>query len=561
MNTASLKLVLNGAKQSKGLLDKWKKEREMKNFDAIDTLRRSMLTDEERDAVLANSPAHIRAVAEHMRKEDGAAKALEKARTLAMAYDDTKDNGLASSKASAPVDYSYVDVAAAKAAAAQQKEDRVAKKRQKNADLSKSFQSFRKNVAAASKQAQGQAAGLAAGATALVADKTGVDKKDVQKRAKKLRKQALKNTKPQRKALNKSIAKNKKAAAKQTDALKKQASAQLAAGQAALAPRIAASQELTAQRIEASREALAPRIEAGREVAAARGAAFAAAANQALDVAKERGASLEKDVVARAGDVEQKLQKRAAQAEKNLKKRGKAARKQAKKDAKRNKKAYLKNKKKFQKDVAKRKAVAGKKADKILASKGLKKQKKSNKFGLIVLLFALAAGAAAVFKFLTAKKPAPANTPKVQDFAPSTTGAAAKAKAADAAKAETVESAAAKATEDKPEKVADPAVETAKPAAPPAAKPAAAPSAPKAAPNTKPKAESADKGPKPSQMPGAPGVPSAPGAPTAPAVHHAQGKDAETKDSEAATEHDVDGDFPLSEGPGDGPDEGGRHRL
>lgn len=85
MNFRSMKLVLNGAKQTGALLKKYKQDRERKDFDAIDTLRRSLLTDAERDEVLANSPAHIRAVAEHMRKEDGAAKALEKTRAYALA--------------------------------------------------------------------------------------------------------------------------------------------------------------------------------------------------------------------------------------------------------------------------------------------------------------------------------------------------------------------------------------------------------------------------------------------------------------------------------------------
>ena len=49
MNTASVKLVLNGAKQTQALLKKYKQDQERKDFDAIDALRRSQLTDAERD--------------------------------------------------------------------------------------------------------------------------------------------------------------------------------------------------------------------------------------------------------------------------------------------------------------------------------------------------------------------------------------------------------------------------------------------------------------------------------------------------------------------------------
>lgn len=557
MNTASLKLVLNGAKQTKGLLDKYKQDRERKNFDAVDALRRSMMTEDERDAMLANSPAHIRAVAEYMRKQDGAAKALDKARALALAYEHNHDNGLASSetaetaapatKASGAVATDdepatpvasarpVIDIAAAKTAAAQLKEKRV----NKNCDLSTTIKNFRKRAAAAATEAQGQAAGLAAQAADLVSEKTGVDKKDLEKRTAKLRKKALKNTKSQRKAL----AKNRKAAAKQGAAFKKQAAAQTAALKDQAAAQFAAGQD-----------ALAPRIEAGREATAARGAAFAAAASQALDTAKERGVELEKDVANRAAAAEKNLQKRAAEA----KKRTAKAQKQAAKDAKKNKKAFLKNKKKFNKDVNKRKAKAAKKADKVLAQKGLKKQKKSNNFGLILLVLALAAGAAAAFKFLTTKKDVPASTPKIQDFKPSATGAAAKAKATDAIKAQDMEAAADKAVVTEPETV-EPAVEVEE--VTPVAEPALDSEVVTEEETEATTDEAQDDTPKPSQMPGAPGVPSAPGAPAAPTVHHAQGKDAETTDSEAVSEHDAEGEFPDFEDEQDDNDEGGRHRL
>lgn len=158
MNTASMKLVLNGAKQTSALLKKRKQEKELKDFDALDALRRSQLTDAERDELIENSPAHIRAVAEHMRKEDGAAKALDKARALALAYDAPGEHGVSRSDATVHENHPLVGIAAAREAAAEAKDNRM-------------------NTKAA--------------------------KKDAKKKADKLRKRALKNTKSERKALKK----------------------------------------------------------------------------------------------------------------------------------------------------------------------------------------------------------------------------------------------------------------------------------------------------------------------------------------------------------------------
>ena len=437
MNTASVKLVLNGAKQANALLKKYKQDQERKDFDAIDALRRSQLTDAERDELIANSPAHIRAVAEHMRKEEGAAKALEKARALALAYDEPGRHGVSSSEATVHEDHPYVDIAAAREAAAQEKDNRVN------------------------------------------------NKKKLKKQTNKLRKRALKATKSERKALKKNFKAGRDAVTGSTFA-------------ATAAKAFDEAKDRGTDVADTARTRGADFA----EVAQTRGNDLLSTAkdysNEALETAKERGAGVEK-----------KVQERAAEARKRAKAAQKKARKQAKKNAKKNQKAFAKNKKQFAKDVDRRKAKAGKKADKILTQKGLKKQKKSNKLGVVVTVIALAAAVAAALKFLGGnKKPAPSASPKVQDFAPANTGAAAKSKAAEAARTEQTEVA-----------------------------------------NTDEVAETFV----------APGVEKSAEAPEAPAVHHAEGADAETKDAEATTEHGTDSEFPAA---GDDQDpEGGKHRL
>ena len=85
MNPTTLRLALRGAKQVRKALQKRQDEARNQHFDSLEALRKSLQDDPERELVLANSPAHVHAIAEQMRKEDGAAEALNKARAAAAA--------------------------------------------------------------------------------------------------------------------------------------------------------------------------------------------------------------------------------------------------------------------------------------------------------------------------------------------------------------------------------------------------------------------------------------------------------------------------------------------
>lgn len=89
MNPNTLKLALTIAQQLRKSQKNRAQRRQLAEFDALRDQRNVTLTDEQQQAVLADSPAHIRAVAEEMRKQDGAAEALAKARALHAAHEES----------------------------------------------------------------------------------------------------------------------------------------------------------------------------------------------------------------------------------------------------------------------------------------------------------------------------------------------------------------------------------------------------------------------------------------------------------------------------------------
>ena len=80
MNPTTLKLALRGAKQGRTMLNNRKEFKRRQEFDALQQLRENLASEGEREGIIAGSPAHVKAVAELMRKEEGAAAALEQAR-------------------------------------------------------------------------------------------------------------------------------------------------------------------------------------------------------------------------------------------------------------------------------------------------------------------------------------------------------------------------------------------------------------------------------------------------------------------------------------------------
>ena len=85
MNPTTLKLALRGAKQGRTMLNNRKEFKRRQEFDALQQLRDNLATEGEREGIIAGSPAHVKAVAELMLKEEGAAAALEQARAAAAA--------------------------------------------------------------------------------------------------------------------------------------------------------------------------------------------------------------------------------------------------------------------------------------------------------------------------------------------------------------------------------------------------------------------------------------------------------------------------------------------
>ena len=86
MNPSTLSFALRIAKQARNAQKERAQRKQREHFDALDAMRNTVVTDEQREAMLRDSPAHIRAVAEQLRKQDGAAAALDKARTLHAAH-------------------------------------------------------------------------------------------------------------------------------------------------------------------------------------------------------------------------------------------------------------------------------------------------------------------------------------------------------------------------------------------------------------------------------------------------------------------------------------------
>ena len=70
MNPTTLRLALRGAKQGRTMLKNRQEFKRRQEFDALQQLRDN-LAAEEREGIIAGSPAHVKAVAELMRNEEG----------------------------------------------------------------------------------------------------------------------------------------------------------------------------------------------------------------------------------------------------------------------------------------------------------------------------------------------------------------------------------------------------------------------------------------------------------------------------------------------------------
>lgn len=233
MNPTTLRLALRGAKQVRKALQKRQDEVRNQHFDSLEALRKSLQDDPERELVLANSPAHVHAIAEQMRKEDGAAEALNKARAAAAARAvaegaDTSEIETNDVAELASVHKPLTKKQEKQLAAAKKKEEKLRKKNAKAQARVEKLQGRAKalkgdasaRLADATSVAQIQLADLQSQAkdrSEELSDRLNERTNELQKRSKKLKKQASKDAEKRQKAAQKQAKKLRKKANKRYD--------------------------------------------------------------------------------------------------------------------------------------------------------------------------------------------------------------------------------------------------------------------------------------------------------------------------------------------------------